>query len=335
MVGVLGLSVCVLQGLVCLYLDCGVSALSGVPDLEIKLLWWNVGLAPLGNEKKLLVGESEEMAKHLILMLRDLDLDLLCLGEVGAEFLECIEAVLDCSEYKVFNGVQTIDRVRFDSCVIYRSTKLAFQHAAPVVLNYMAASQKISHKLIYKVVATEEAFVLYVLHWPSRLSHGPEEAYRNFLGVNLRASVNQVFKMFGCSANIIALGDFNDEPFNGSMSNYLGASRDRRLVREREEFGFFYNPFWQFLVSPLKYNRSEASVPDFGTYAHSSSEAVTKSYVFDQMLFSSSFISKGPWHLEEDTVSIFDEGHAVAGRFVKAVGSDHLPIYAEVKRVMI
>lgn len=312
----------------------GLNGLHGSAELGIKIFWWNISLAPLGDEKDLTVGQSEDMAKQLMLLLHDMELDLLCLGEVGAGFLECVEDLLKDTEFKVFNGVQTVNRVRFDICVIYNSSKLAYQSSMPIVLCYMAANQKISHRIVYSVVDTEEAFVLYVLHWPSRLVYRAEDPYRNTLGINLRASVDVIFREFGFETNIVAIGDFNDEPYNGSMSHYLGASRDRRLVRDREGFGFFYNPFWQFLTSPLKYVRAESSVPHFGTYAYSSSDVITKSHVFDQMLFSSSFINKGPWHLEEETVQIFDEESVGVGAYVKAVGSDHLPIYAEVRRVM-
>jgi predicted transcriptional regulator len=88
------------------------------------------------------------------------------------------------------------------------------------------------------------------------------------------------------------------------------------------------------LVHPIKYSRSETELPRFGTFVYSSTEALTESHVFDQILFSSSFINKGPWHLNEDSVQIFSDDHADVGKFVRAVDSDHLPVYAEIKRFM-
>jgi hypothetical protein len=203
-----------------------------------------------------------------------------------------------------------------------------------VVLGHVAASQKIAHKVIYKVVATGEPFVLYVLHWPSRLRHPPGDYYRVSLGNNLRVSINQIFNTLGEEVNLIALGDFNDEPCDASMTTFLLASRDRDLVRKRSSRFFLYNPFWRFLSHPGLYQRAETGLTRFGSYSYSSTEQVSEHYVFDQILFSSSFINKGPWHLEEDEVGIFDASHPVAGKYVRAINSDHMPVYAEVRRIM-
>lgn len=305
--------------------DCG--------EISIKAFWWNIAAAPLGKEKGLSVEELESLVMGLCSIISTLDVDALCLGEVSRRILESLAEKLADTPYKIFNGVEKVDRVSFDSCVVYNSSKIAYQDSTPIVLPHVSATQKISHRLAFEVVDTKELLFLYVLHWPSRLRHSADSPYRINLGVNLRGSLDLLFRKFGEDVNVIILGDFNDEPYNDSMTVFLRASRDRELVRKRSNEFYFYNPFWCFLSHPEKYCRNEGELARFGTYVFSSTEVLSESHVFDQMLFSSSFIGKGPWYLEEESVRVLDSRDPTVGEFISAVGSDHMPIFAEIRRV--
>jgi predicted extracellular nuclease len=78
----------------------------------------------------------------------------------------------------------------------------------------------------FTVTATNREFVAIANHWPSRSAGQYEsEPFRMLTGETLS------FVLSGLLANnpdvpILAMGDFNDEPFNRSMQEYLLGSRD-------------------------------------------------------------------------------------------------------------
>lgn len=303
-------------------------------ELSLRILWWNIAIAPLGVEKEMSTNRLQEVVETLVDLMLVLDIDVFCLGEVSDRILREIEFLLEDTPYEIFNAIETVRRAKFDSCVVFNGAKVKLDDSTPVVLDHVSSAQKICHRLVFEVLETKEPLFVYVSHWPSRLRQGPGTSYRMNLGANLRTSLNVVFKDFGARTNIIILGDFNDEPYDAPMTDFLKSSRDRDLVRSRESDFFIYNPFWSFLSQPQKYTRSEDALKCHGTYTFSSSLLTSNSHVFDQILFSSSFISAGPWYLEEESVEIIGANHSVAGLHVETMGSDHKPVIAEVRRVL-
>jgi hypothetical protein len=299
-------------------------------DIGLSFFWWNINLAPLGSEKTLSEAQINEKAAHIIDLLLAQDIGVLCLGEVGTKFIAAIESLLIDKDYKIFNGVSSVKQVKFDTCAIYDTKKLTLVSSEIVVLPHVDASQKIAHKLFFKMNEADDLFYLYLLHWPSRIKYGANDDYRVSLGTNLYTSISNLFHKHGDDLSVVVLGDFNDEPYNRSMTSFLCSSRDRNLVRKRPRF--LYNPFWQFLKNPVRYIPHEDTQLPFGTYEYASTTDLTESHIFDQMLFSSSYINNGPWHLAEDTVQIIDKRHTLMGKYLDLIDSDHSPIYAEIKR---
>jgi hypothetical protein len=83
----------------------------------------------------------------------------------------------------------------------------------------------------------------------------------------LRALTEGVFEEAGHPyPYIIIPGDFNDEPFDNSLSKKLMASRDRILVGKDNRY--FYNPYWRHLGEehPLSLNGPADSRSFLGTY---------------------------------------------------------------------
>ena len=81
----------------------------------------------------------------------------------------------------------------------------------------------------------ETVFFL-VNHWPSR-REGQEESEPNRLAAAkvLRGAVDQLLRA-DADANIVIMGDFNDDPDNKSITNVLGASLRTEGVDEDDLF---------------------------------------------------------------------------------------------------
>jgi hypothetical protein len=90
----------------------------------------------------------------------------------------------------------------------------------------------------FRVIATDATFVAVGNHWPARAGSGKyaSEPYRMLTGETLSYRIARLFEAFDVGTRLPALvmGDFNDEPFDRSMREYLLGTRDRgRVTRAR------------------------------------------------------------------------------------------------------
>lgn len=86
-------------------------------------------------------------------------------------------------------------------------------------------------------------------HWPSRTAGQYEsEPYRMTAGETLSYWVERIQQELGDDAAIIVLGDFNDEPFNRSISEYALSVNDSRRVINGEK-PYLLNLMWPILAS--------------------------------------------------------------------------------------
>jgi hypothetical protein len=104
-----------------------------------------------------------------------------------------------------------------------------------------------------------ELFHVFVNHWPSR--RGGEEVSiekRNLAATVLRNKIDEIFKV-DSHANIIIMGDLNDEPTNPSIAETLNALPNNKLPRptdlvnlmwdenERGEGSYSYKNKWDMI----------------------------------------------------------------------------------------
>jgi endonuclease/exonuclease/phosphatase family metal-dependent hydrolase len=84
-------------------------------------------------------------------------------------------------------------------------------------------------------------------HWPSRRGGELESAgYRAIAGETLAYFHQRVWEVHGDTTPTLAMGDFNDEPFDRSLTQYALASRQRaKVVGGR--IPYFWNLMWPFL----------------------------------------------------------------------------------------
>lgn len=107
---------------------------------------------------------------------------------------------------------------------------------------------------------------IFINHWPSRRGgQQVSEPYRILVAQVLRSKCDSILKLNSC-ANIIITGDFNDEPYNESLSQGLGAvpaveqyhcsilyNLSALLVEECKCGTYRYRAYWnmldQFIIS--------------------------------------------------------------------------------------
>lgn len=88
------------------------------------------------------------------------------------------------------------------------------------------------------------SFVLIGNHWPSRIpDQVATEPYRIMVGETLAYWHKRIIQVMGKDTPILAMGDFNDEPFDRSVRNYALSVRNRkRVVGAKTDM--FFNLMW-------------------------------------------------------------------------------------------
>ncbi len=88
-----------------------------------------------------------------------------------------------------------------------------------------------------------EPFYFMVAHWPSRLGGKEASAFkREALGAQMYRLADSVRKA-NPAVKVVAMGDFNDDPIDPSIEDYMQAKGDLKQVAEHQ----FFNPYHEML----------------------------------------------------------------------------------------
>jgi len=150
----------------------------------------------------------------------------------------------DGRTYKISHD-NSQDNRGIDVAFIYDSKKLK-------------AHEQFSH-FIQKRTATRDLFqvnfktkydtLLVVIgnHWPARMGgQYKSEPYRMMAGETLGYFHERIREIYGKDVAVLAMGDFNDEPFNRSLTEYARAEQTRTKVT-RARSAKFLNLMWPLM----------------------------------------------------------------------------------------
>ncbi len=161
-------------------------------------------------------------------------------------------------------------------------------------------------------------------HWPSKLGGDLEsEPYRIIAGETLSYWMERIYDKLDKDVPVIVMGDFNDEPFSRSVTQYaLGLKDSSRVKSKRSRKPYLYNLMW-----PLQYDGS-------GTYYYNGWGMIDQIMVNRPMLR-----KKSPITLVGDSCQIFKPASLLKAGKPRRFGrpssrktydpkgfSDHLPV---------
>jgi predicted extracellular nuclease len=155
---------------------------------------------------------------------------------------DLVNSTIKNLNYKVVR-IQSPDERRISTALIYKSDKFELLNAVgdTVHLENNHSTRLILH--VSLLTKNNEILHVFVNHWPSRL--GGEEASeinRVAAAKTLRASVDVLIKT-NPSANIVIMGDFNDEPDNNSIKLALNAEE---FICDSANFSYsLHNLAWE------------------------------------------------------------------------------------------
>lgn len=285
-------------------------------------LWWNTSLSPLG-EPRATPADKAYVAAYLTELRRNLNVDIMALGEVCTEDINDIIAAIGDPYLSFHDATHMVDRCKFDIAILFDRRRLSLDASGSILDSFGKATLKVGEKLSFISCESGEYLHLFVSHWPSRL-HCPElDSKRTEIGTSLRKTLDEIRNGATSKQYIVLMGDYNDDPYSPSLSNHLLATRDRELARTNDSF--LYNPFWRWLGESAPFVHGQEIKSICGTHYYSSGSH-SRWFTFDQIMFSSAFLRDGPFLLnEEKSMIVWSEDLESRLRSQKEI-FDHLPV---------
>lgn len=177
-------------------------------------------------------------------------------------------------------------------------------------------------QVTFETVAHQRQLILLANHWPSRSGGQLEsEAYRSIAGETLAYFHQRAMEVKGDTTAVLAMGDFNDEPFNDSLVRYALCQRVPSLVAKGRD-PYLLNLMWSLMGRGL------------GTLYFENAPNL-----LDQFLINKNWLkTTSPFKIKPDSVNIVKyppmvdkDGHPIPfggmGKKVNKNGfSDHFPV---------
>jgi predicted extracellular nuclease len=260
--------------------------------------------------------------------------DLLGVCEVENRFVldllaAAVTAIVPGRSYQVVHADTDDDR-GIDVAFLYDPTRLTVP-TADAVFFHVVMRRNATREIVQVNFTTNSAgrtWAVFGNHWPSRSGGQAEsEGYRDIAGETLAYFHERVLEVHGPDTPILAMGDFNDEPFNTSLVTHALSTRQRQKVINAHTVPRLWNLMWP-----------PAGVPE-GTFYFDN-----EPNVLDQFLVNKNMaVQDAAIAIKPDTVKvlIFDGMSTGAYHIPRIFGgmgkdvdedgySDHFPIGVEV-----
>ncbi|MBT3497086.1 MAG: endonuclease/exonuclease/phosphatase family protein [Candidatus Marinimicrobia bacterium] len=286
----------------------------------------NDGEFALGGSKAMTPEVMSLKLKNLSEVLTKINPDIFGLCEVeNRDMLERWNKACHVRNYEIVH-YDSPDNRGIDVALFYDPLKVSIQDSKPIKV-LLPSGGKTRDILLVKIESNGHPFYVFVNHWPSKYG-GVEKTIplRASAGKILRREVEKIIAKEP-SADIIVMGDLNDEPTDPSVKKHLGASLDSSKLGKNDII------LWNVMEA---FHRN----PQGSTYKYGG-----KDMVYDHLIVSPGLMDNRGWGLRPGSVSIFDgekyrqhegkyDGYPFrfwAGNRLLGGYSDHMPIYLEIE----
>lgn len=283
--------------------------------MQFSIVFWNTGLLHIKEDER----DYQTCIDLLEGFLEKNDIDVLALCEVDEEAISKISTEARKHKYKVMSAVDEVaSRNKFDMCVLFNKSVSKVEKKKGLYYSESNRNYRVGQEfeLIFK--DSYQPIFLYVCHWRSRI-HG-DELVRNKCGSELKRRIDKN-TVFTKNPYTIIVGDFNDEPFNDSLQEYLRATRDIHIIEDKQDL--LYNPSWNTFGT----RNIDTEQYFAGTYFYNNG-SLTNWHNFDQIIVSSAFLQRnGGWKLCNEKMEILEIPWYLRIVKDKKTKYDHLPVY--------
>lgn len=211
-----------------------------------------------------------------------------------------LNAQIPTRTYAVVHADSTKDHRGIDTAFVFDSSQYTVD--PNTVFSHFVLRRTGTRDITQVTFTTQRGNELVALcnHWPSR-SGGTYESrgYRMTAGETLSYWHQRIWEERGNDIPIIAMGDFNDDPFDESLTIHARASRERGDAERAQTAVRFYNVAWRYLSQQ---GQDHAGSPKL---IHGTLYFDGNGHVFDQLLVSKGLvIPSSPLRVNEATARI-------------------------------
>lgn len=291
--------------------------------------WWNTSLA-LNGGNRVPTDSDRGIAASIFISLVERGCYLIALCEVSEFEVGKIKELLGPEVLAVYEFTEAgvpAGKGRYDTCVAYRKDFVSV--VSRTELNASLGGQKFraAQYFLLDICAEGVPLHLFLSHWPSRMHMPSDSSTRILLGSEIHRKFEEI-RGLDIDPQVVMLGDYNDEPFDRSISESLLATRDRDLALNKEHL--LYNPFWRHMS--FYEHGGEDGVYDRGTYYYKSG-VNNRWYTFDQMMFSKALmVGSRRWMLSEADCRVVKDSDLLKLVVSNKNKFDHLPIISKLVR---
>lgn len=234
---------------------------------------------------------------HLAEVIAAIDPDVLGVCEVeNRKVLEDLVAHDDLKDagYRIVHR-DSPDKRGIDLALIYRAPVEIADGERAVILHPIAIDPPTRGIFEVNLTAGGNELTVLVNHWPSRWGGEERSAPLRKKAAELARRIvlarQDAVAEGGADADVIVMGDLNDDPFDDSVRRTLAAVRYRHAVLQNRNKRYLYNPCWKFFgesgVGTLYYNRDWVW------------------NVFDQIIVSRGLLKAEGFSIDEETLAIY------------------------------
>jgi predicted extracellular nuclease len=211
--------------------------------------------------------------------------------------------------YDVVHADSRLDQRGIDTAFLYDARRFSVDPQA--IFSHFVIRRTGTRDILQATFATTAGVELVALanHWPSRSGGALESAgFRATAGETLGYWHERIREEKGTQIAILAMGDFNDDPFDASLRFNALAWRERGDV-ERSRSPQFYNLAWRYLTQQVIDSRGNPRTLDGTLYFDGDGN------VFDQILANASLLrGEGGLRILEETARIETYPEMVSSR---------------------
>lgn len=202
--------------------------------------------------------------------------------------------------YQVVHYDAKLDRRGIDTAFLFNSARYTFDPSA--VFSHFVLRRTGTRDITQVTFTTQAGNDLIALcnHWPSRTGGAYESrGFRMTAGETLAYWQQRIWEVRGRDIPIIAMGDFNDEPFDESLQIHARATRERGDVERTISAVRFYNLAWRYLEQMSRDRKGKPKALHGTLYFGGDGN------LFDQFLVSRGLLlQKSPIRVLEETARI-------------------------------
>lgn len=248
--------------------------------------------------------------------------DIFALAEIETEEnLNCLLRTAGMQEYR-YVYAESEDRRGIDLCLAYHRYYVRHLSHQLIHLRFPQDTEKRSRPILYVKLQTlsQDSLHVFVCHWPSKYGGAAATApLRAHAGEVLRQHCDSIFAM-EAHANILIMGDFNDEPQDASLRLHLGALPDTTSQALANQL---YNLMWTASMKEV-----------MKSYRYQGDWAMLDQIIVSGNLFQknlSARVLQADFLLEDDDRYLGKKPYrSYVGYRYQGGYSDHLPVFVDI-----